>query len=160
MGERVHSEAEVMADLRYEEWPGEDYPRIASIKTRGTAGLLRVRSCLERLASDQDVELDVFAELPAISGALGRCIWHSTQRPFERSVALGRLPDGRLSVDWYASSSWWRELVEVFDCYLAASPRPVARPGTGPFACLYPDVDTQWDAVFEAEPCVWESLAT
>jgi hypothetical protein len=27
----------MMADLRYEEWPGEDYPRVVSIKTRGTA---------------------------------------------------------------------------------------------------------------------------
>ena len=147
-----------ISELSYLEEPGEDYPTVLRVKTHGRMGMLRLRELLERLAAGESTSVDLLAELPAVSQTVARCMWHAVERPVERSVTLMRMPDGHLSVDWYAGSSMWRELLSVFEDYLAHMDQPVVdRSGVivsaGPrIACLYADPDTDYDAVFEAEP--------
>ena len=126
------------------------------VKTQGTAGMLRLREFLERLATGQSTTVDVLSEMPAVSRRVSHCVRHAIAGPVQRSVTLKQLPNGRLSVDWYAATSRWREQLEVFDEYLAQMTESlvigseVIEPGAR-IACLYADPESDYDAVFEAE---------
>ena len=145
-----------IAELRYLEEPGSDYPRVIRVKTHGPAGMFQLRTFLERLATGQTRAVDVLSEMPAVSQRVSHCVWHIAAEPVQHSVTLIALADSHLSVDWYADPSRWREQLEVFDDYLAQMGKPLVIrseiiESAARIACLCADPETDYDAVFEAE---------